>query len=138
MTNKSILLNFKAVGIISKCKPEDFSYVTVDYVARQLGVSVPGLSRSFKKTFGMTVQDFLILRKMLVALYLMNKNPKITVKELAAALDYNSTSQFIAAFRKYVGRTPGELLRYPEKRWRVCFWVQVMLEEYRKFNSRRR
>lgn len=135
---KSILLNFKAIEIISSCKPEDFSYVTVGYVARKLGVSVPNLSRSFKKVFGITIQYFLIQQKMLCALTLMNKKRKITVKELAAALDYNSTSQFIAAFRKHVGRTPGELIRCPEKRWRTCFWIRVMLKEYRIFNRRRR
>ena len=124
--------------LVLKAEPEDFSYVTVGWVARELGVSVPNLSRSFKKNFKMTFQYFLILKKMLTAFTLMGEGKYKTVKELADALDYNSTSQFIAAFKKYVGRTPGEMLRCPEKRWRVAIMIMIMLQEYRKFNRRPR
>ena len=134
MTNKTILLNVKAVTIISSCKPEDFSYVTVGHVARELGVNVAGLSRSFKKSFGITIQCFLTLTKMLSALYLMNKRPKISVKELAVELDYSSTSQFIAAFKKLIGCTPKKMLKRPEVRWLLCKQLKSTLKKYRKFN----
>ena len=134
MKNKTILLNVKAVEIISSCEPEDFSYVTVEYVARRLGVSLPFLSRTFKKIFGMTLRDFLILKKMLSALYLINKKPAILVKELAAALAYDSTSQFIAAFKKLIGCTPKKMLKRPEVRWLLCKQLKSTLKKYRKFN----
>lgn len=96
----------KVIEIILTCEDEDFSFITVGWLARKVNTSPANLSRAFKLEKRRTLQSYLIREKLARSAVLLNLNPDIKVGEAAAALDYRSTSHFISAFKNSFGVSP--------------------------------
>lgn len=105
-------LTQQAKEIIIKSRFEDFKFLTVGWIARRLGVSVPNLSRAFKQeTGGLLLKDHIFMVKMSFCINLIEKNPDLTVKELADLVDYSSSKYFIKVFKDYTMVTPGTYIK---------------------------
>jgi AraC-like DNA-binding protein len=110
--SKRIQLTRQAIQIILASQPEDFKYLTVNWIARKLGVSVPNLSRAFKQEKGFPLRQYLSEVKLGHCFLLFEQNPKITVKEVAELMDYSSSNYLRKIFRKSNGISPGKLSRF--------------------------
>lgn len=97
----------KVIEIVKTCKDEDFSFITAGWLARKVNTSPANLSRAFALEKKITLQRFLIMEKIFRSAVLLNDNQDITVGEAAAAVDYQSTSQFISNFKEQFGASPG-------------------------------
>lgn len=99
-------LAMEAGLMIAGCKPEDFKYLTVGWIARELGVSMPNLSRAFKREHGKTLQKFLFQQRIIKSVILLLENPNLSIKEVAKIIDYSSSSYFIKVFKKFCNSPP--------------------------------
>ncbi|WP_040641005.1 AraC family transcriptional regulator [Halopseudomonas pelagia] len=73
-----------------------------------LGLSERTLTRAFSKETGFTFRAWRQRLRLLSALPLLEQRQRVT--DVALACGYDSTSAFIAAFRKQTGLTPGDFL----------------------------
>jgi AraC-like DNA-binding protein len=89
----------------------NFSWLTVNEIARIFRVSVPHLSRSFKDDYGITLKRHLLWEKLVRCRFLLKQERCLTVKDIATFFDFCSCDYFIQVFKNYVGITPG---RYRE------------------------
>ena len=78
-------------------------------IAKQSAMSVSALQRKFKQTFTCTVFEYVRNRRLDKVKEAMCKE-KITIGEAAYMAGYNHPSNFITAFKRKFGVTPGELL----------------------------
>jgi AraC-like DNA-binding protein len=91
--------------------------LTMNKVARKLGISPWYLSRIFKRNVGICSKQYLKNLRMEKAEQLL-QSTLLSVKEVAAAIGYNYTSDFIHDFRITYGMTPGKYrLQYEMDRW---------------------
>ena len=81
--------------------------VTVQDVARQIGVSREHLSRCFQKRFGMSPRQFCLEQRMRKACVLL-KDTDMPIKAIAEQLGYAEYSNFAHAFRQVTRMMPGE------------------------------
>jgi AraC-like DNA-binding protein len=103
-----IRLTQQVIEYIIRGKPLDFADLNVNAIARHFKVSVPHLSRSFKAHQGTCLKKFLLKEKINRSRFLLIQDRRLTVKELAIALDFCSCDYFIRVFKKHVGITPGK------------------------------
>lgn len=75
----------------------------------QLGASEKTLSRLFRRDTGLTFRAWRQRLRLLGALSPLEQGQRVT--DVALACGYDSTSAFIAAFRRQFGCTPGEFFR---------------------------
>lgn len=95
------------IECVIKCKPSDCGDLNVDAIARHLKVSVPHLSRDFKKNMNINLHKYLVSEKIKCACFLLKQNHRLTVKQVAIILDFCSSDYFIKIFKKQIGITPG-------------------------------
>ena len=76
--------------------------------AKRVGASPRTLNRLFPAQTGLTFREWRQQRRLLRALELLDQGVRIT--EIALELGYESTSAFIAMFRRYLGTSPGRYL----------------------------
>lgn len=62
-------------------------------------------SRSFRETYGLTFQDYVIRFRILEACRLFN-DPNSNITDVAYAVGFNDASYFSRTFRRYVGTSP--------------------------------
>jgi AraC-like DNA-binding protein len=62
-------------------------------------------SRSFRETYGITFQDYVIRYRILESCRLL-KNPSSNITDVAYAIGFNDASYFSRTFRRYVGTSP--------------------------------
>lgn len=79
-------------------------------LARKFGLSERSLSRLFHKDLGMSFIQYLTIQRMMLALQLLLVD-KMTVKEAAAQVGYNSVPTFSTTFYKIVGVRPTDYVR---------------------------
>ncbi|GAA6131701.1 helix-turn-helix transcriptional regulator [Halopseudomonas sabulinigri] len=82
--------------------------LSVEEVARASAMSVSALQRRFRRDTGMTVFEYLRGRRLDKVRDALRRG-EVTVSEAAYLAGYNHTSNFITAFRRRHGSTPGEL-----------------------------
>lgn len=70
-----------------------------------MGVSVRTLERMFQRDTGMNMREWRLRARLLHALPLLERGDSVT--DVALACGYESTSSFIASFRRFFGATPG-------------------------------
>lgn len=80
--------------------------ITLEDLAKNLGISESYLSRQFKKETGTTVSDY-IMRKKIETARNMIEYSDYSLLEISNILAFPSQSYFTKVFRKYMGVTPG-------------------------------
>lgn len=86
--------------------------LTVQDVAAAVGLSPSHFSREFKARTGYSPYEYIILRRIDRAKYLLTSTRQ-SVSEIAYATGYNSEENFIHSFRRQVGVTPGMFRKDP-------------------------
>ena len=76
-------------------------------LARDYGISISKLTRSFKALYGKSLHAFVIDTRLSEAARLL-KESSMPVCEIAEKTGYAKTSQFSAAFKKHFGVLPSE------------------------------
>ncbi len=74
-------------------------------VAAHCGMSPFRFSRAFKKTCGITFQEFVIQQRIKEACRLM-QNPSASITDIAYTVGFNDPSYFARIFKRYMGRSP--------------------------------
>jgi len=69
------------------------------------GMSPFRFSRSFRETYGITFQDYVIRYRIIESCRLL-RNPNMHVTDIAYAVGFNDASYFSRTFRRYVGVSP--------------------------------
>ena len=62
-------------------------------------------SRTFRETYGITFQDYVVRYRILESCRLL-KNPNTNVTDVAYAIGFNDASYFSRTFRRYIGTSP--------------------------------
>ena len=89
-----------------------FEEMSVQQVASAVSLSPSHFSRQFKTRTGYSPYEYIILRRIDKAKYLLTST-QLSVKEIAFATGYNSEENFIHSFRSNVGVAPGLFRKYP-------------------------
>lgn len=93
--------------------------ISVDDVAKFVGVSSSYLSRLFKKEVGVSVSDYVRQKKIETATNLLKFSPYSMV-DIANRLSFSSQSHFIQTFKKIIGMTPFKYReKYGKSEWNV-------------------
>ena len=103
-------LSHKALDIILFGTPATCC-LTVDCLARKLGVLSASLSRAFKRDFKCDLKQFLLEIKLTWSILLI-MNMKLSIKEVADFLEFESHRYFERLYRNYFGITPDEARNY--------------------------
>ena len=95
---------YKIHMILSNCYREDIS---VEYIAKKLGLSTRQVSRIIKSVYGKTFKEILIEKRMkLAAKQLVETDQNIT--DIASSVGYNASKGFYNAFKEFYGCLPTE------------------------------
>lgn len=89
-----------------------FEQIDVAMVAEAVNLSPSHFSRQFKRYTGYSPYEYIILRRLDKAKYLLTST-QLTVKEIAYHIGYNSEENFIHGFEKNVGISPTLFRKYP-------------------------
>lgn len=81
------------------------SQLSLDELAKRASMSRSYFSTTFKRLNGMTPWEYIMLKRVEIAIQLLNKDGK-SVIEVAGECGFNSTANFNRAFKKITGRTP--------------------------------
>lgn len=84
--------------------------ITVAGVANQVHLSASHLSSLFKQKTGMTIYNYIISKRLILARKLLVDTDK-PVEIIAEECGYSDVSSFIRCFRERVGTTPGQYRR---------------------------
>jgi AraC-like DNA-binding protein len=84
--------------------------LTLSDIAREVGVSVSSLQRSFRAVYGNTVVDYLRTRKLEGARDALERGT-MSIAEAAFLAGYTSPANFTTAFRRAFGLLPRSLKR---------------------------
>jgi AraC-like DNA-binding protein len=79
-------------------------------VAELCGMSPSEFSRCFRKSYGLTFQEYLIPRRVQEAIKLL-KNPSASITDVCYAVGFCDQSYFTRTFRRYVGTAPSAYRR---------------------------
>ncbi|HYF91764.1 MAG TPA: Ada metal-binding domain-containing protein [Symbiobacteriaceae bacterium] len=88
--------------------------VTPASLARTVGLSPAYLGRLFRTHTGLTPDDFIRQRRAERAAELL-RTGDAAILDVAAAVGFESTSSFYAAFRRFLGASPGEYRQQTEE-----------------------
>ena len=80
-------------------------------LAREIGTSQNKLKSVFKQTFGLTMADYCLERRVREAQQLLME-ASLTIAQVAERVGYEHQSSFAAAFRNQVGMSPREYRRH--------------------------
>ncbi len=89
--------------------------ITLDDIAKEIGLSRFHASRMFKYSTGHTFKEYLNLKRIEVAKKLM-KTPEINVSQACFSVGFNDVSYFSRIFKKYEGINPSNF----QKKFRVA------------------
>lgn len=89
--------------------------VTIQSLAADLHLSPGHLSRVFRRTTNMTLEVFLIRQRIELAKRTL-LDPRLNIAEVAERCGFCNPAYFASVFKKYVGCTPREFARRPQ-RW---------------------
>lgn len=93
------------------------SRITIAELAKTAAINESYLSKLFKKETGMSVSDYIRIRKIEAAENML-KYTEYTYSDIAEYLAFSSQSHFIDVFRKTIGLTPKEYRnKYFRRKW---------------------
>lgn len=78
-------------------------------VAELCDMSPFRFSRSFRETYGLTFQDYVVRFRILEACRLL-QDPNANITDVAYAVGFNDASYFSRTFRRYVGTSPSSYI----------------------------
>lgn len=81
--------------------------ITLDDLAAHSGVSRNYLSGAFRRLNGMTVWNYILIKRVDLAKNYLSKTDR-SMLEIAADCGFNSTANFNKAFKKYTSQTPSQ------------------------------
>lgn len=84
-----------------------FHDLTIDEICAAIHVSKYHFCRTFRSTMNMTVMDYILKTRIVMAESMLRKDTA-TVTEISERCGFSSISYFCRAFKKEVGRTPLE------------------------------
>lgn len=76
-------------------------------IAEHCNMSPFRFSRAFKKSTGITFQEYVIRARIKEACRLI-ENPAVSISDIAYAVGFNDPSYFARLFRRYTGQSPSE------------------------------
>lgn len=91
------------------------AHVTIQNLAADLHLSPGHLSRVFRRTTNVTLEVFLIRQRIELAKRML-LDPRLNIAEVAERCGFCNPAYFASVFKKYVGHTPREFARQPQ-RW---------------------
>ncbi len=83
--------------------------IQVEDLAREAGMSVRTLQRSFRQRAGVAPMQYLVSRRMACAERLLKHEPEVRIAEIGRRCGYEDPQHFSKAVRKAFGRSPREL-----------------------------
>ncbi|QEN04341.1 AraC family transcriptional regulator [Thiospirochaeta perfilievii] len=90
------------------------SLTSIEYVSNYLGYSKNYINRIFNSTVGITVLDYIKMRKITEGIREYKKSPG-NIVDIAFEYGFNSHEVFIRNCKKYFNKVPGELI--VDKNW---------------------
>ncbi len=84
------------------------THYTISQLATIAGFNETKLKAGFKKLYGITLYQYSIQQRMQLAKNLIEEDQK-TLAQISAATGYKHLANFITAFKKHHGHTPGQL-----------------------------
>lgn len=88
--------------------------ISLENLEEELHVSYAHISRTFKKEMGMTLVNYLQMKRLEKAKELMKNEKGIKISHVAQATGFNTVGNFIKLFKKFEGITPGEFMKKAE------------------------
>ncbi len=88
----------------------DGSLPDMTSITRHFGINEKKFKKSFKNFYNQTPYAYYIDKKLEKAMTLL-KTSRMSIKEVAYEIGYNTKSGFYAAFKKKFGITPGDVVR---------------------------
>lgn len=88
--------------------------IAIKDLAEALHLSTGHLSRTFRRTTGMTLEGFLIQQRVELAKKTL-LDPRLNVAEVAERSGFCNPAYFASVFKKYVGCTPREFAAQPQR-----------------------
>ncbi len=79
--------------------------ISLESIAKEFETSANYLGKQFKKSFGITYNDYINILRMRYACNLIASS-EMTIKEVAHTAGYSSTEYFYSVFKKHTGITP--------------------------------
>ena len=105
----------KIVSMVSQLvETRDPANVTIKDLAEALHLSTGHLSRTFRRTTGMTLEGFLIQQRVELAKKTL-LDPRLNVAEVAERCGFCNPAYFASVFKKYVKCTPREFAAQPQR-----------------------
>lgn len=96
-------------GYVARCQQiiylNIYGKLTVDSIAKELGISKNYLTNLFKTELGYTIKEYILQQKIIEAQYLI-LHSKYSFQDIWSLLNFSSQSHFIKTFKKYLGITP--------------------------------
>jgi AraC-like DNA-binding protein len=83
-------------------------------LAASVGLTPKRLNLGFRQLFGMTVFHYLMEERLVMARRLLDEGLDMPLKQLAWSVGYNQVSNFITAFRRRFGVSPGIYRRHAD------------------------
>lgn len=85
-------------------------HYSIDNIAQKVGLGSTKLKVGFKFKYGMGLYKYLRQQRMQKALIMLKDSDK-TIKQIAKATGFKYTTNFITAFKKRFGNSPGKIKR---------------------------
>ncbi|MBR0459704.1 MAG: helix-turn-helix transcriptional regulator [Victivallales bacterium] len=87
-----------------------FTDLTVEGLAKHLGISLSSLNRVFQQNFGTSPKNYWMKLRLDTAMQML-RSGQYRIKEIAAQTGFQNQMYFATVFRKATGRTPREFQR---------------------------
>lgn len=88
--------------------------LTIDQLSARFRISPTALKDSFRQTYGRPIHQYLLEKRVQRAAELLHQSP-LSIVDIAAAVGYNSASQFGVAFKRRYQLTPSQFRRQARK-----------------------
>ena len=108
LVDKKMILAEKVVNLVMEMVHYSQELPSVnfsEYISKNLGVNYSQLSKSFSKTRGITIEQFIITQK-IEKVKQMLSHQDLTVSEIAWKLRYSSPAHLTSQFKRVTGITP--------------------------------
>ena len=82
--------------------------ISLSDLARQCSMSDNHFSYVFKTVFNITPSEYIISKRLELAIQLLVSNPDMNMLDIAFQCGFNNSANFNKIFKKYIGTTPSE------------------------------